>query len=155
MEDYAANRPPVEDHVNHIDRLVSESEIRNLVARLGHLADDGDLAEYMSLLTEDATWGHAGAGDTLRGHEELLAGAQQRRRDGIQGPGTGTLHLNTTLWVAIDAPDQARAESYFLYLRTHGTDRPEIVRTGRYVDTLRRTERGWRLASRTIVNEVN
>lgn len=34
--------------------LEDERQIRNLVARLGHLADYGDLDEYMTLFTDDA-----------------------------------------------------------------------------------------------------
>lgn len=130
------------------ERWAAESEIRNLVARLGHLADDGDLEVYITLFTEDAVW--RGPTGTHQGHEDLLAGARQRRADKIQGPGTDTRHVNTTLWVEVDGPDTARAQSYYLYLRQAGTQSPVLAMSGRYDDTFRRTPDGWKLASRTI-----
>lgn len=135
-----------------LDRLVAEAEIRNVVARLAHLADDGDLAEYLDLFTEDATW--ESATDRRAGREDLLAGARQRRADGIQGPGSDTRHVNTTLWVRIDGPDTATAESYFLFLADASTA-PRVRLTGRYEDTFRRTPDGWKLASRRIRHDVN
>jgi len=33
-----------------------EREIRNLLARMGHMADYGDLDVYLTLFTEDAVW---------------------------------------------------------------------------------------------------
>ena len=73
--------------------------------------------------------------------------------------------MNTTLWVQVDDADNARAESYWLYLTDanggaagaygdHGTT-PIIQMTGRYVDRFRRTPTGWKLASRTIHQGVN
>ena len=37
-----------------LQRLDAGPQIRNLIARLGHLADDGDLKEYVTLFTEDS-----------------------------------------------------------------------------------------------------
>ena len=140
--------------IDPLERVVAESEIRNVVARLGHLADDGDLDEYLTLFTTDATWGVAGFGEVLGGHAELLRGARQRRADGIQGPGTGTRHLNTTLWVSVDGPDEARAGSYFLFVDTR-TEPTTVRSTGRYDDRFRRTPEGWKLAARTITTDIN
>ena len=137
-----------------IDRLLAENEIRNLVGRIAQLADDGDLEVYLQLFTADATWAN---GDAIAhtGHEDLLAGAQQRRSDGIQGPGTGTRHLNTTLWVDVEGPDDAYAESTFLVLDASGDGDVVVRMTGRYEDRFRRTPDGWKLASRRIVTDVN
>ena len=140
--------------VDSLERLLAENEVRNVVARVAHLADDGDLAEYLSWFTPDASWGIAGSGAMIVGHDALLAGAMQRRADGIQGPGSGTRHINTTLWVSVDSADEASAGSYYLFLDT-GTD-PATVRTsGRYEDRFRRTVDGWKLASRAIHPDVN
>jgi 3-phenylpropionate/cinnamic acid dioxygenase small subunit len=138
-----------------VARLAAEAEIRNLVARLAHLADDGDLVnEYMPLYTDDATWGMAGADKVASGHAEILAAAQERRTSGVQGPGSGLRHLNTTLWISIDGPVDARAQSYFVALRTSGPDGTVVATTARYDDTFRRTSEGWKLASRCIVMDV-
>jgi 3-phenylpropionate/cinnamic acid dioxygenase small subunit len=133
---------------------MAESEIRNLVARLAHLADEAKLDEYLDLYTEDGSWAHD-ADQPFVGPEALRAGAEQRIAAHVQGPGTGTRHINTTLWVAIEGPDTATAESYFLYLATKDVERPEVLGTGRYLDRFRRTANGWKLASRCVVTAIN
>jgi 3-phenylpropionate/cinnamic acid dioxygenase small subunit len=136
-----------------VARMLAESEVRNLVARLGHLADDGDHDEYLSLWLEDGWWERPG-GDRFHGHAALRARLDEDEAGGVQGPGTRSRHLNTTLWVRVDGPDEAHAESYWLYLRDAATE-PTVKLTGRYVDTFRRTPQGWKFASRTIVSDVN
>src|SRR5262245_65292186 len=78
-------------------RLADELAIRNLVARLAHLADESgpeDLSEYISLFTDDASWGPPG--QEHKGRSEILQGARERRLNGQQGPGTDTRHIVTT-----------------------------------------------------------
>lgn len=137
-----------------IDRLVAELEIRNILARLAHLADDGDLEEYLGYFTDDATWGNLGSDDVRSGRADLLAGAVERRESGIQGPGSGTRHVLTTTSVEID-DDAARARSYFLYLDTKEADGVAVRLTGRYLDDFTRTPEGWRMSRRRIVIDVN
>ena len=136
-----------------LKRVAAESEIRNLVARLGHLADDGDLQVYLSLFTPDAEW-HTPTGEVRRGHTDILAGANERRVTGVQGPGTDSRHVNTTLWVEVGDDGTARAQSYFLYLRSCSTS-PVLVSTGRYNDEFRETPDGWKMARRVLVADVN
>jgi ketosteroid isomerase-like protein len=125
-----------------------ERQIRNLIARLAHLADYGDLDVYMSLFTEDAVWDNTDR--SCRGQAAIRADRVHRRGNGTQGPGTHTRHVNTTLWVEVDGSDSASAHSYFLYVRdADGT--PTLELTGRYHDTLRRTPNGWKIAHRRII----
>ena len=84
----------------------------------------------------------------------MLARVKEDRASGVQGPGTASRHVNTALWVRVDGPDEAHAESYYLYLREANTG-PVVQLTGRYVDTFRRTSAGWKFASRKIVANVN
>jgi hypothetical protein len=133
-------------------KLAAECEIRNLVARLAHLADDGNLEEYLQLFTEDGSWSHAGE-TPLVGRAAIREGAERRISESVQGPGSGTRHLNTTLYVEVEGATDARAVSYYLYLGTHGGVAP--LKTGRYLDQFRRTEAGWKLASRVLVDDVN
>ena len=130
-------------------RVADEADIRNVITRLAHLADDGDLNEYVTLFTDDGVWERPG--ETIRGRRDLLAGAEQRRQSGLQGPGTNTHHVNTTLWVQLDGPDEASAQSYFLFVGDTDTAAPAIRSIGRYLDTFRRTPDGWKFASRKIV----
>jgi 3-phenylpropionate/cinnamic acid dioxygenase small subunit len=144
-------------------RLAAESEIRNIVARLGHLADDGDIDEYLSLMTEDAEWGIPGR-PARKGHEALRARVLEDRASGIQGPGSASRHVNTALWVNVDG-ERAVAESYFLYITnanggtagstTQDATTPNVQMTGRYHDEFVSTPTGWKLRSRTILLHIN
>ena len=136
-----------------VAQLAAEAEIRNLVARMAHLADSGDLDEYITLFTDDAVWRMPG-GAAKEGRDDILAGAHERRRTGMQGPGTHTRHVNTTLWVRLEGPDDAVAGSYYLFLENTSTA-PAIRSTGRYEDRFRRTADGWKMAHRNIVQDVN
>jgi hypothetical protein len=116
-----------------------ELEIRNLVARLAHMADMGDLEkEYLPLFTEDAEWQFPGSADSnaepavVAGHDAILADRIKRRTSGFQGPGTNTRHVNT------------------MFVGESNTGAPQIRGIGHYHDIFRRTPDGWKLARRTI-----
>ena len=131
-----------------------DGEIRSLLARLAQLADSGDLDQYLSLLTEDIAWvipaiPQTGvAASEKRGRGEVAAGVRERRDAGIQGPGSNTMHLVTTIAVDVEM-DEAIATSTWLFLGDTTTS-PRVQAAGRYRDTLRRTPDGWRLARREI-----
>lgn len=129
-------------------RLADELEIRNLIARLAHLADDGNLDEYMACFTDDIVWG--GGGQPLRrGHAEVLAGAMERRDKGITGPGSGARHVVTTPWITLDGK-RATARSVFHFYTNVNTAEPCLRALGVYDDTFVRTAGGWRLAQRIL-----
>jgi len=130
-----------------LQRLVDEAAIRNLLARVAQLADEGDLADYVACFSEHATWGGAGFPER-KGHEALLAGARERRATGTAGPGSRTRHLLSTAVVEVDG-DRARARSIFLFYRDT-TSEPKLDRMGVWEDRLERTPAGWKLAARTI-----
>jgi len=134
--------------------LRDEAEIRNVIARIAHASDDGDLErDYLPLFTDDARWSVVETDIDYRGKAEILAAARERRQTGRQGPGTGLLHLNTSLWVAVDGGDEAHAESYFVVSKaaTSLVEPGTVAGTGRYRDTFRRTPEGWKLASRSVL----
>ncbi len=136
--------------------VADELEIRNLVARLAHLADMAtDLDVYLDCFTDDAVWEFPGSASEDLGHsrtegrDEIAADRRGRRADGFQGPGTNTRHVNTTLAVRVDGSDTAEAESYWLFVGdTTGT--PVVRGIGHYLDRFSRTPAGWKLASRRI-----
>lgn len=131
-----------------------DGEIRSLLARLAQLADSGDLDEYLELLTDDIAWvvpaiPQTGvAASERRGRDEVAAGVRERRAAGIQGPGSHTMHLVTTIAVDI-VKDEAVADSTWLFLADTASA-PRVQAAGRYRDTMRRTKNGWRLARREI-----
>ena len=99
------------------------------------------------LFTEDAEW--LMPEGPRRGRADILAGATARREAGGVGPGSNSRHMITSLAVEFAGPDEAVADSYFLYVaETHET--PQIQLVGYYHDTLRRTPEGWLMARREI-----
>jgi 3-phenylpropionate/cinnamic acid dioxygenase small subunit len=133
----------------------ADAEIRTLLARIAQLADTGDLEEYLTLFTEDAVWGmpdNPAVGMTANeknGHAEILAGAQERRASGLQGPGTESRHVLTTIAIDVESDDRATARSYFMFFGSTSTT-PTLRTMGQYDDVLVKGERGWQLARRRI-----
>ena len=133
----------------------ADAEIRTLLARIAQLADTGDLEEYLTLFTEDAVWGmpdNPAVGMTAnekKGHAEILAGAQERRASGLQGPGTESRHVLTTIAIDVESDDRATARSYFMFFGSTSTT-PTLRTMGQYDDELVKGERGWQLARRRI-----
>jgi len=138
------------------DRLADELELRNLVARIAQTADSGTVAEYVALFTEDAAWSmpdNPAAGlpaSEKRGIGEIEAGVHERRASGLQGPGSNTKHVVTTIAIDVRGPDNALGHTYWMFFRDT-TGQPTVLNMGEYRDEFRRTPEGWRLARRTIV----
>ena len=133
----------------------ADAEIRTLLARIAQLADTGNLDEYLTCFTEDAVWAmpdNPAVGMTAnekRGHAEILQGAQERRASGLQGPGTESRHVLTTVAVTVESETRATARSYFQFFGTTSTT-PTLRTMGQYDDAFVKGERGWQLAHRTI-----
>lgn len=132
-----------------------ELEIRNVLARLAQLADEGDTDAYVALLADDIVWTMPEntaiglAASERRGRDEIAAGQRDRIAAGHQGPGSNTMHVISTISVQLDGTDRALAHSYFQYWGDTAAA-PAIRNMGRYRDELRRTPDGWKLARRSI-----
>lgn len=133
--------------MDRLQRLVDEAEIRNLLARIAQLADEGDLDDYLGCFTESAVWGGTGFPER-RGHAAILAGARERRAGGTAGPGSRTRHLISTAVVEVEG-DRARSRSIFLFYRDTKSE-PKLDRMGVWEDVFERTAQGWKLAARQI-----
>jgi hypothetical protein len=139
-------------------KLADEMEIRNLVARLAHLADRAPtLDEYLPCFTADAVWeystgapsGHPhGRSGRFAGRAEIEQDRRRLRAENFQGPGSKTFHVNTTLAVQVHDDGTAEAQSYWLFV--DGKGEPQIRRIGHYHDHFRRTPEGWRLTHRIV-----
>jgi 3-phenylpropionate/cinnamic acid dioxygenase small subunit len=133
----------------------ADAEIRTVLARIAQLADTGDLDEYISMFTHDAVWAMPAnpsmemEASARQGHEAILAGARERRAAGVQGPGTSTRHVLTTVAIDVETEARATARSYYLFFATTSTT-PTLRTMGQYDDVLVKGERGWQLAHRTI-----
>jgi 3-phenylpropionate/cinnamic acid dioxygenase small subunit len=130
-----------------VARREAELGVRNAIARIALLADQGDLDEYADHFTEDSVWDLPGA--PRRGREDIRAGAVERRAAGTTGPGTASRHVITTVSVTLESPDRAVADSYFVFLQNTETS-PTILNMGVYHDTFVRQGQSWRLARRQI-----
>jgi 3-phenylpropionate/cinnamic acid dioxygenase small subunit len=131
-------------------------DIRTLLAKLAQLADIGDVADYLALFADDAVWvmpaiPQSGlAPSERRGIEEIAAGVRERRAAGVQGPGTNTAHVVTTIAVTPESDTAAVAESVWMFIADTASPSPRIQGFGRYRDTVTRTADGWRLVRREI-----
>jgi 3-phenylpropionate/cinnamic acid dioxygenase small subunit len=137
-------------------RVADELEIRNLVAALAQGADTGTVDDYVALFVEDAVWEMPDnpvvgvAGSKRVGRDDIRAGVVERRAAGLQGPGSGSLHVIATILVLVGPGDEAAGRAYWqFYGDTAST--PVLRSMGRYDDTYRRTAAGWQLAHRSIV----
>lgn len=141
-----------------VRRVADELEIRNVVARIAHLADTAaidELDQYVSLFTEDALWVVPAGGPVpaqqRQGHAEILEAARERRMAGAQGPGAQSRHLISTHAVTFSTNDEAQSHCYWQVARK--TDGGDFVTSavGGYRDTFVRTPQGWRLKRRELV----
>lgn len=130
-----------------IARVLDELQIRNLIARVAQLADHGDAEEYAGLFTEDAAWEFPGG--PRHGRADILAGARDRRRQRVTGPGSATRHIIATVAVRVVDAATATADSYFQFWRDTATA-PTLFNMGHYHDELRREDGAWRIARRKI-----
>ena len=132
-----------------------ELAVRNVVARLAHLADAGDVDAYVSLFAADGVWEmppspHVGLDGSRRvGRDDIAAGARDRIAAGLQGAGSGTMHVVSTTAVDADGAGGASATSYFTFCSARSTP-PSVLSMGRYDDELVRTPGGWKLARRVV-----
>jgi len=128
-------------------QTAAELKIRNAIARIALLADQGDLDDYLDQFTEDSLW--AFPNGPRQGRADIRAGAEERRAGGVTGPGSDTRHVITTVSVQLEGEDAASADSYFLFYQ-HTTTAPTLFNMGHYHDTFARQGEVWRLARRDI-----
>lgn len=133
-----------------IDPSADELAIHRLLAELIWHADTTPiegLDDYVACFTDDAEWEMFG--DVRRGHAELRAGAEDRRRSGMMGPGTNVRHFLGCTLISFSSPTSATAKSYIQAYKDAATT-PTLFLMGEYHDTFRRTDKGWKLAKRQV-----
>ena len=130
-------------------------EIQDLLARIAQLADDGTVEEYLENFTADAVWESqphpvTGMAAQLReGVASIEEGVRERRAGGVQGPGTSSRHVITTIAVSLDSETEASSTAYWVFYRDTTTE-PRLSGVGRYDDTHRYENGRWKLAHRRI-----
>ncbi len=124
-----------------------ELAIRNLIAKIAHLADDGDLDEYMMCFASDAVWG--GGGQPMReGSAAILQGAQDRRKKALSGPGTYSRHVIATSWIELDSKAALARSVFHFYIDINTA--PKLVALGVYKDTFSKSNGSWLLQRREL-----
>ena len=131
-------------------RLADELAIRNVIARIARLADQGDLDVYVDQFTEDALWNFPPG--PRKGRADILAGARERRASGTTGPGSRARHQITTVEVSVGDDGTATADSYLTFI-VNTANGPSVAVSGSYHDTFVRQGSRWRLARRDIDND--
>jgi 3-phenylpropionate/cinnamic acid dioxygenase small subunit len=126
--------------------VLDDAKIRNLIARIAHLADTGDARQDGRCFTPDARWDMPGA--PRRGRADIIAGSHERRVAGDIGPGSATRHMVGTISVDVHG-DTARARSYFQFF-AQTTTTPQLRLVGQYDDEFIRSPDGWLLDHRRI-----
>ena len=132
------------------DKVEAELSIRNLIARMAHATDGGELESYAALLTPDCRWAMAGR-EPMSGRDEVVGSAKSRRAAGTVGPGSGNRHFIASTAVELDLEhNAAQATSYYLYVSV--IEGQQVIRaSGIYHDKFRLTESGWLFAERVAL----
>jgi 3-phenylpropionate/cinnamic acid dioxygenase small subunit len=131
-----------------------ELAIRNLLARLAILADEGKPQEYGALFADDAEWrmadvpGAARSFPTRHGRAAIVDALLERRATGEGGPGSQTRHGLLQSTVEVNG-DEARARTYMVYLVDLNSV-PRIQLAAVYNDRFARIGSVWKLQSRSI-----
>ena len=119
--------------------------IAQLLHRYCHNADYNPPEAMRAIFTADAVFGIGAMNVRCEGLEAILAFFTNTR--GAMPP---SQHVINNLVIEGDG-DAAQSCSYLQLVSTiEGA--PRITMTGRYMDTLRRTADGWRLAQRMVTN---
>lgn len=144
------------DDTELLRRVADELEIRNVIAGVAQTADVGTIDAYAALYTDDAAWEMPAnpavglAASSRHGRADIVAGVEERRGAGLQGPGSNSRHIVATTRVEVDGSDVATTQSYWMYWADTSTT-PVARSMGEYRDVFRRTPAGWRLAHRTVI----
>jgi ketosteroid isomerase-like protein len=128
--------------MSHVEDI---EEIRQLLARYGHLGDSLDASALVECFTEDCVVdangvryvGHDGIRESLEAYRPIYAVTPLR-------------HVTVNVVIDVNG-DEAEANSYFMLIAT-GTA-PSVWRMGTYRDRLRRVDGRWLLRERVATSD--
>ena len=128
-----------------LDELVAREAIRDLCVRYAHAADRGHFGDLADLFADDGVF-DMGTAPPVVGRPAIVAALTGVGADLRAGTRVPTIrHHVSSISIVVDAPDEARAWSYFLAVTEHGPDH-----WGRYADRLVRERGRWRFAHRRV-----
>ncbi len=134
-----------------LERLLAERACERLVLELVHRLDLGDPRTICELFTPDGVWEWPYDGRRIEGRKALRAYFGSRPVDRL------SRRMCTNILVTVDSPDTAGATTYFATYRVDGYTEGALIpprlpaNIGHYVDTFRKTEGTWLMATRTLV----
>lgn len=125
-----------------VNWLIDRTEIRELTARYGRYFDDGDAEAFADCFTEDGSMEVVG-GPSSRGRLELISMCQNVP--------WGTLHVTVDPTIEVDGDTAIQVVTILSMARAADrSEKPRVRATGRYVDDLVRTPKGWRFSRRRV-----
>ena len=121
------------------------AELQQAVANCAHALDELNVPELETVLTEDTVWTFTMPGQGMLGPVAGRAAVLDFIRDGHAAQ-TGTVrhHLGNVVVTATDAAT-AQVRAYLLQTRNTG-ESIQMVSTGVYTFSLRRSDGRWRIA---------
>ena len=121
--------------------MSDQEEIRDLIARYAHAADDGKGSDYADLYTPDGVI--ETHGKQAVGRDQLVA-----LIDGIYDYSIKHMQMNTSIQLDRDDPDRATAQTDLLMLAMDPQSTWQISGCARYDDELVRQDGKWRFRRR-------
>lgn len=125
------------------------AEVQKAVADYAHALDELNVPQLEAVLTEDTTWTFTMPGQGVLGPVVGRTAVLDFIRDGHTAQ-TGRVrhHLSN---VVVTTTDAATAEIRAYLLQTRNTGESiEMISTGIYTFSLRRSDYGWRIAELTL-----
>jgi 3-phenylpropionate/cinnamic acid dioxygenase small subunit len=140
-----------------LQRVEDELAIVDRVNAFAATIDNKELDAWLDCFTEDGRWSWretaaAAPAFAVAGRAQLAEWVAGHRR---RFPPGEEHHVVTNPRVVEVDGDSARAESWYVVVRSEGDPRLGVRSTGRYHDRLRREADGaWRIAEREAVGEM-
>jgi|SRR6185437_318405 len=124
--------------------LSGHIDIVGIIVAYATAVDTRDWALFASLFTPDAVWEYRAGRERRTGPDDILA----RVRPSIERL-DATQHFVTNHVVTVTG---GTATHTCYYLAQHLRDGERFLAAGRYADQLRRSDGGWRIATRALIS---
>lgn len=139
-------------------------EIAELQSRYAHAIDSDDIESWPGFFTEDATYTIVSRENHERGLPAPILYCRNRAmmRDRVVSLRNANIYEEHRYRHSSSGPvvtgrdgDTVTTESSYVVVRTGQAGNAEVYSAGSYLDTLVRTEDGWRFAARTVVYDTS
>jgi uncharacterized protein (TIGR02246 family) len=132
-------------HEELIAYLVDQTAINQLTARYNRAFDEGRAEDYAATFTEDGALAVVG-GDVVEGRAELARMVREAE--------VTLCHVTTNAIIEVDGDTATQEVQLLFYALDDARTSITLMSSGRYSDTLVRTEDGWRFKRRTATIHI-